>query len=121
VRVRARLNRDANNPVCGFLIRDRHGIHVYGTNTEIQRADFGFVRSGEVIEATFAFNCWLGTGEFSITAAIHSASAISFDWVDDVVFFRVMSAIPIEGAANLNADVTTRKVILRADRVSANL
>jgi lipopolysaccharide transport system ATP-binding protein len=121
VRVRARLNSDASNPVCGFLIRDRHGIHVYGTNTEIQQAEFGFVRSGEIIEATFAFNCWLGTGEFSITAAIHSASAISFDWVDDVVFFRVMSAIPIEGAANLNADVTTRKLVLRPDRVSANL
>jgi lipopolysaccharide transport system ATP-binding protein len=121
LRVRARLKRDVNNPVCGFLIRNRHGIHVYGTNTEIQQADFGVVRSGEIIEATFAFNCWLGTGEFSITAALHSAGAISFDWMDDVVFFRVLSAIPIEGAANLNADVTTRRVTLRADHVSANL
>jgi lipopolysaccharide transport system ATP-binding protein len=120
VRVRARLNRDAENPVCGFLIRNRHGIHVYGTNTEIQQADFGTVRSGELIEATFAFNCWLGTGEFTITAAIHSHSAISFDWLDDVVHFRVMSPIPIEGAANLNAEVTTRRLALRADGVGAN-
>src|SRR5436305_26817 len=34
VRVRARLNAEENDPVCGFLIRDRHGIHIYGTNTE---------------------------------------------------------------------------------------
>ncbi|HKR02250.1 MAG TPA: ABC transporter ATP-binding protein [Pyrinomonadaceae bacterium] len=121
VRVRARLNRDVDNPVCGFLIRNRHGIHVYGTNTELQQADIGPIRAGEIIEATFSFNCWLGTGEFSITAAIHSSGAVSFDWLDDVVFFRVMSAIPIEGTANLNAEVTTRRLAIRPDRVGANL
>jgi lipopolysaccharide transport system ATP-binding protein len=112
VRVRARLHADANDPVCGFLIRDRHGIHIYGTNTEIQQAYMGRVRSGEVVEATFAFNCWLGVGEFSITAAVHSASGVSFDWVDDVAFFRVMSPVAIEGVSNLNATVTTRRLAL---------
>lgn len=121
VRVRAQLNSDIDSPVCGFLIRNRHGIHVYGTNTEIQQADFGYVRSGQIIEATFVFNCWLGAGEFSVTVAVHSAGAISFDWVDDVVFFRVMSAFPMEGVANLNASVTTRRLSLRADRAGANL
>jgi lipopolysaccharide transport system ATP-binding protein len=121
VRVRAQLNSDIENPVCGFLIRNRHGIHAYGTNTEIQQADFGYVRSGQIIEAVFSFNCWLGAGEFSITVAVHSAGAISFDWVDDVVFFRVMSAFPMEGVANLNASVATRRLSLRADRAGANL
>ncbi len=120
VRVRARLNRDADNPVCGFLIRNRHGIHVYGTNTEIQQADFGWVRAGEIIEATFGFNCWLGTGEFSLTAAVHSAGAVSFDWVDDCVYFRVVSPTLIEGVANLNASVTTRRLAVRAERVGAH-
>ncbi len=115
VRVRARLNRDTDNPVCGFLIRNRHGIHVYGTNTEIQQADFGTVRAGEIIEATFGFNCWLGTGEFSLTAAVHSAGAISFDWVDDCVYFRVVSPTLVEGVANLNASVTTRRLAVRAE------
>ena len=117
VRVRARLQEDVNDPVCGFLIRNRHGIHVYGTNTEIQQAYFGRVRGGEVIEATFAFNCWLGVGEFSITAAIHSAGGTSFDWTDDVLFFRVMSTVAIDGVANLNASVTTRRLALRAERI----
>jgi len=117
VRVRARLQEEVNDPVCGFLIRNRHGIHVYGTNTEIQQAYFGRVRSGEVIEATFVFNCWLGVGEFSITAAIHSAGGTSFDWMDDVLFFRVMSTVAIDGVANLNASVTTRRFALRAERI----
>ena len=122
VRVRARLNAEENDPVCGFLIRDRHGIHIYGTNTEIHQAYFGHVRSGQVIEATFSFNCWLGVGEFSITAAVHSASGVSFDWVDDCLFFRVMSPVTVDGVANLNASVTTRRLALsRAGRESAKV
>jgi lipopolysaccharide transport system ATP-binding protein len=110
LRVRARINTDVDDLVCGFLIRNRLGIHVYGTNTDIQQADFGRLRCGEVVEVVFAFNCWLGTGEFSITIALHSPHAISFDWVDDVMFLRVISPGVIEGVANLNAGVTTRRL-----------
>ena len=116
VRVRARLNVSVNDPVFGFLIRDRHGIHIYGTNTEILQAYFGRVRAGEVIEAMFAFNCWLGVGEFTLTSAVHSAGGVSFDWTDDVAFFRVISPIAVEGVSNLNATVTTRRLALRAER-----
>ncbi len=70
------------------------------------------MRRGEVLEATFGFNCWLGVGEFSITAAVHSAGGVSFDWVDDCLFFRVMSPVAVEGVANLNASVTTRRLAL---------
>jgi len=121
VRLRARFHDDVFDPVFGFLIRNCHGVHVYGTNTDIQQQDFGSVRTGEVVEVSFAFNCWMGTGEFSITTAVHSAGGISYDWIDDVVFFRVMSPIIIEGLANLNATVTTRRVALRGDDVSAKV
>jgi hypothetical protein len=114
IRVRARFNDDVINPVIGFLLRDRNGIHVYGTNTEIQEIFFDRVKAGEVLEANFAFNCWVGVGPFSITAAVHSVSGVSYDWVDDVVFFRVFSQIAIEGIANLNANVTTRRLAARS-------
>ena len=120
LRVRARFNKDETDPVCGFLIRNRLGIHVYGTNTDIQQMEFGLVRCGEIIEVTFAFDCWLGVGEFSITVAMHSADGISFDWVDDCLFLRVVSPIVIEGSANLNASVTMRRLGVRARRTSAS-
>jgi lipopolysaccharide transport system ATP-binding protein len=118
LRIRARVNTDVDDLVCGFLIRNRLGIHVYGTNTDIQQADFGPLRGNEVIEATFDFACWLGTGEFSVTVALHSAGGISFDWVDDVLFLRVISPIVIEGVANLNAQVGTRRLGVRAPQAS---
>jgi len=60
-------------------------------------------------------------GEFSITSAVHSAGGISFDWVDNAVFFRVMSPVQIEGVSNLNASVMTRRLALRRGRESAKV
>jgi hypothetical protein len=67
------------------------------------------VKAGEIIEATFSFSCWTSSGDYAITAAVHSAGGASYDWVDDVVLFRCLSSIVIEGVANLNASVTTRR------------
>ncbi|HYE65791.1 MAG TPA: ABC transporter ATP-binding protein, partial [Pyrinomonadaceae bacterium] len=84
VTMRVLFHRDVEDPVCGFLIRNRHGIHLYGTNTDLQEMDFGPVRHGELIEVTFSFNCWLAPDSYSIAVAVHSLDAISFDWLDGV-------------------------------------
>jgi lipopolysaccharide transport system ATP-binding protein len=115
VRVRARFNRAVEEPIFGFLIRNRHGIHAYGTNTREQGIEFGEVARGAVVEVTFAFNCWLGTDDYSLSVAVHDAEGAGFDWLDGAAFFRVTSAIRIEGIANLNASATSRIV-----RTSAN-
>jgi lipopolysaccharide transport system ATP-binding protein len=116
LRLRVRFDVEDEAPVCGFLLHNRHGIHLYGTNTELQQVDFGPVRRGEVIEVTFAFNCWLAPDNYSVTVAAHSANGISFDWVDGALFFRVMSAVTMEGVANLNASAMARSVGVRAAR-----
>jgi ABC-type polysaccharide/polyol phosphate transport system ATPase subunit len=119
VRVRLLFHSDVENPVCGFLIRNRHGIHVYGTNTEQQRAALQAVRRGEELEVTFGFNCWLAPDSFSITVAIHSADGASFDWLDGALFFRVVSQTPMDGIANLNVSATVKRVSLRTDEENA--
>jgi homopolymeric O-antigen transport system ATP-binding protein len=121
LRVRILFHADIENPVCGFLIRNRHGIHLYGTNTELQVADFGPVLKGDVIEATFSFNCWLAPDTYSIAVAAHSTDAVSFDWLDGVLFFQVMSGMPMEGVANLNASVSTRRVLVQKQEKLENI
>jgi lipopolysaccharide transport system ATP-binding protein len=117
LRLRVRFNAEAEEPVCGFLLRNRHGIHLYGTNTELQQTDFGPVQRGQVYEVTFAFNCWLAPDTYSVTVAIHSRDGVGFDWRDGVLFFQVMSATAMEGVANLNASVTTRRIGIRATKL----
>ncbi len=109
-RLRVVFHRDLDDPVIGFLIRNRLGLHAYGVNTEQRRVRFGKVLQGEIIEVTFAFECWLGTGLYNVAFAVHSEDGISYDWLDGIRFFQVMSATPIEGMANLNATANVRRL-----------
>lgn len=117
LRVRLRFDTEEEAPVCGFLLRNRHGINLYGTNTELQQADFGHVRRGEVFEVSFAFDCWLAPDTYSVAVAVHSSNGISFDWLDGVLFFRVMSIVVMEGVANLNASATARRLGVRPNQL----
>ncbi len=119
VSMRLLFHTDVEDPVCGFMIRNRHGIHLYGTNTEIQHLDLGPIKRGAIIEVNFAFNCWLAPDSYSIAVASHSPDAVSFDWLDGAYFFQVVSGMQMEGVANLNATVTTRKLGFRVNQSEA--
>ncbi|MDQ5844631.1 MAG: ABC transporter ATP-binding protein [Acidobacteriota bacterium] len=113
LRVRILFYADVEDPVCGFLIRNRHGIHLYGTNTELQAIELGPVARGEIVEVTFAFDCWAAPDSYSITVAAHSADAISFDWIDGALFFQVVSVTQMEGVANLDATISSKRLGMR--------
>ena len=110
MRLIVRSHRDLDEPVVGFLIRNRVGIHTYGTNTKEQQIEFGAVRRGEMIEVLFSFSCWLGIDNYSISCAVHSRDGEAFDWLEGVKFFRVTSPNLVEGVANLNASATFRRL-----------
>ena len=114
VRVRIHFHEPVEAPVCGFLIRTRHGIHIYGTNTQLQLENIGPAKRGENIEVSFAFNCWLAPGSYSLTFAVHSVDGISFDWIDGALFFNVISTVAMEGVANLNASASCRRLGFRS-------
>jgi len=110
VRVVYVAHADLDDAVCGFLIRNRHGLHLYGTNTELQEVPFERVKRGELTEITFEFNCWLAPDMVSLCVAVHSSDGVSFDWLDGCLFFRVITATYMEGVANLNATASTRRL-----------
>jgi lipopolysaccharide transport system ATP-binding protein len=115
LRVHVVFHEDIFDPVYGFIIRNRHGIHLYGTNTQVQGIHGGLSKCDMRTETTFSFNCWLAPDLYSISIAVHSPNAVSFDWMDGVLFFRVISEIAIEGVANLNATATVQPVDASAD------
>jgi ABC-type polysaccharide/polyol phosphate transport system ATPase subunit len=109
-RMRVRFHRAIDEPIFGFLIRNRHGISAYGINTRELGVKFGTVEPGEIVEVSFPFDCSLGPDLYSVSFAVHSEDIISYDWLDGVVFFRVLSTMKIDGVANLNATVGVRRV-----------
>ncbi len=107
LRIVTRFIREVDDPIIGFLISNSHGIRAYGTNTKEQQVKFGTVRSGEVIEVSFAFDCWLGIDQYTISLAVHSRDGKAYDWLDAALFVRVTNMTLTEGIANLNASITT--------------
>src|SRR5260370_2128783 len=118
LRVVARLNTDLDDPVVGFLIKNRHGIHAYGTNTKEQQIELGSGPRGKILEITFAFDCWLGIDQYSISLAVHSRAGQSYDWLDGALFLLVTSMNHMEGVANLNASVTARHRAREPDKLA---
>ncbi|HEV7476000.1 MAG TPA: ABC transporter ATP-binding protein [Pyrinomonadaceae bacterium] len=117
LRMIVRFHHDVDDPVIGFLIRNSHGIHAYGTNTSERGIEFGTVRSAEVLEVSFAFECWLGVDQYTVTLAVHSREGQAYDWLDAALFVRVTSVSLTEGVANLNASVTVRQRNVSSDNV----
>jgi len=119
LRTVVRFKHDLDDPVIGFLFTNSHGIRAYGTNTKEQQIEFGSVKSGEVIEVTFAFDCWLGVDQYTISLAVHSRDGLAYDWLDAALFVRVTSQTLTEGIANLHASASVRRrgvVAEHADR-----
>jgi len=110
IRMRVRFHAEIDGSIFGFLIRNRHGINIYGTNTELQQVEVGPFDQEEIVEVTFAMNCSLAPDSYSIAVAAHSPAAVSFDWLDGVVFFNVVSEDLMEGVTNLSATATARRV-----------
>jgi lipopolysaccharide transport system ATP-binding protein len=110
VRVIVHAAERLDDVVVGFLIRNRHDISAYGTNTQEQEIELGALSAGDVFEVTFSFKCWLGIDNYSISCAVHSREQEAYDWLEGVCFFRVIGPTRTEGIANLNATAAARRL-----------
>ncbi|HLH40478.1 MAG TPA: ABC transporter ATP-binding protein [Bryobacteraceae bacterium] len=110
VRVRARAERDLDDPVVGLLIRNRLGIDVFGTNTRIEGIDLGRLAAGELFEIDFTFDCLLTRQDYTLTVATQYREGYSQDWVDDIISFSVVDARDVAGLANFRTTVEWRRI-----------
>lgn len=111
VRVTVRYRERVETPVLGIMIRTRVGLAVYGTNTELERVQFGPCAQGEVVTVEFHFRCELCPGEYSLTAASHDPDGTAHDWMDDAVGFLVADSRYTAGVANLRATVKVKRTM----------
>jgi lipopolysaccharide transport system ATP-binding protein len=110
IRVRARAEKNLQNPVVGVLIRNRLGIDVWGTNTRIEGVDLGAVGAGESFEVEFGFDCGLTRQDYTLTVATQYPEGYSQDWLDDALAFSVVDTREVAGLANFKTKVEWRRV-----------
>ena len=106
VRVSVKFNEEVANPVIGILIRNRIGLDVYGTNTELEKVKLGPRRAGETVRITFRFNCELCPQDYTLTVASHDPDGTRHDWLEEAVAISVADSRYTAGVANLRAQVT---------------
>lgn len=96
VRLQIRVTTNAPIPqlVLGYMIKDRLGQPMYGTNTFIKKMPLTDVEAGEEIIYQFDFPMNLGPGSYSIATSLSSTDTHlvhNFEWRDLALVFTVVN------------------------------
>ncbi|TFW30249.1 ABC transporter ATP-binding protein [Massilia arenosa] len=92
--VRAQVLKPVARLVLGYMIKDRLGQPMYGTNTHHMDQVLSDVPAGEEIEFRFAFPLNLGPGSYSVTTALTSTETHltdNYEWRDLAHVFVVVN------------------------------
>ena len=90
----ARANVDLPELVVGYMIKDRLGQDVFGTNTHHLECKLQSVEAGKQLVYRFKFPANLGVGSYSVAVALHSSDthlAENFEWRDLALVFNVVN------------------------------
>lgn len=98
-RLRLELDATAHAPipraVLGYMLRDKQGTVIWGTNTFHTGDVVSDIAPGETLRFEMEFECSLGPGSYSVSPALVSSDTHmedNFDWVDNLLVFDVMNA-----------------------------
>ena len=94
LKITVRVNSYVPELVLGYMIKDRLGQPVFGTNTYNLKKNIEGVASGVNLTFMFNFSASLGEGTYSIATALHaSGSHISknYEWRDLALVFNVIN------------------------------
>ena len=94
LQVQIRLHADLPELVFGYLIKDRLGQPVFGTNTHHMKVEMAQLKKGELVMLAFAFPAHIGVGSYSVCTALHIADthlATNYEWRDQALMFNVVN------------------------------
>ena len=96
IRIKVQARQKIENFTIGFLIKDRLGNDVFGSNTHHMSQNLGPLENAGIQEINFGFpSLALGSGYYSVTLAAHADSdhlAGSYDWWERALIFQVLPA-----------------------------
>lgn len=94
LQVRIRLHADLPDLVFGYVIKDRLGQPIFGTNTYHLKVAMVQLKQGEVVNLGFSFPANIGVGSYSLSTALHVVDthlATNYEWRDRALMFNVVN------------------------------
>ena len=100
--IQCRIKEQLQNPIVGFIVKDRLGQSVFADNTFLTYIDSPVpVASEQILEAQFSFRMpVMPTGDYSISAAVAEGTQqehIQHQWINDALIFKVHSSHVCQG------------------------
>jgi lipopolysaccharide transport system ATP-binding protein len=95
LRVRVKVQKSIPRLVFGYMIKDRLGQPVFGTNTFHTRQTIEHPEAGQTIDYTIAFPMNIGPGTYSVSTALVSSDTHlvhNYEWRDLALIFTVANA-----------------------------
>jgi lipopolysaccharide transport system ATP-binding protein len=92
--VQVAIHHDIERLVAGFMIKDRLGLPVFGTNTHHLKQPEAALRAGEKLTYEFRFDAELGQGSYSVSIALHELQthmSRNYQWRDHALVFEVIN------------------------------
>lgn len=94
LKIRITVHSDLPELVFGYMIKDRLGQPIFGTNTHHLKIDLKSFKKGEQLTLAFSFPANLGLGSYAVSTALHLADthlAANFEWRDLALVFNVIN------------------------------
>lgn len=114
LRIRARVLEPVPRLVLGYMIKDRLGAAMYGTNTHYTSQALESVPAGAVVDFSIRFPMNLGPGTYSISTALVSSETHlvnNYEWRDLALLFTVanLDKPSFTGSAWLSPSIELRQ------------
>jgi lipopolysaccharide transport system ATP-binding protein len=94
LRIKTNVHKPLPELVVGYVIKDRLGQSIFGTNTHHLNCKSMDVAAGSAPAFNFRFAANLGVGSYSVAVALHSSDnhiAENFEWLDLALVFNVVN------------------------------
>lgn len=94
LKISIRLHSDLPDLVFGYLIKNRLGEPIFGTNTHHLKINMKQLKAGENLKLNFSFPANIGPGSYSISTALHITEthlAKNYEWCDLALVFNVIN------------------------------
>lgn len=94
LRIRVQAHENLPRLVLGYLLKDRLGQSIFGTNTQLLNQPLIDVCAGEQLEYNIAFTMALGPGSYSVTTALTATETHlveNYEWRDLALVFTVVN------------------------------
>ncbi len=95
LKIVAFTNNEIDELVLGYMIKDRLGQAIFGTNTHHLNQSIKNLKSGTEVTYLFEFEVNIGVGSYSVAIAAHSGDSHvinNYEWRDNALLFHVANA-----------------------------